>query len=369
MTRLNSVPVVPFIRRHGLLFALAAFVISLVVIGCGGGGSNNGGAIPSTGFKQTGATYVGRVACRDCHANIYDQYAEQPMGSMAEYADTRHVGSNCGACHATGFGQPTGGLLDGSTPHLAGIGCESCHGPGSKHLTAGSIAEREATITRVPPDKTCQDCHGDRKSTPEGYRPGALDQPYQMVTAETLRNTTASSIRGPHHAAGAFLFGRGGYNLAAPMTSPHSTVPNTCVACHQKTINPATGKVDHGAEAQHPNTNTNQVNCSSCHSGRSEHFVQTGVKEALIELCGEDPANPGEPDANLTGGMFGAFVAEHGLVLSSNTNPDDPNLIAYKGARHNIKHILGDHSYGVHNPAFARTLIDDAKALLTIEAE
>lgn len=366
MTRPNDVPVVPFRPRHAILFTLAAFVIGLVTIGCGGGdGGNN--FIPATGWKQQDATYVGRVACRDCHANIYDQYAEQPMGDMISYADSRHVGSNCGACHATGFGAPTGGQLDGSTPHLDGIGCESCHGPGSKHLVAASVAERATTITRVPPDKTCWDCHGDRKSTADGYRPGALDEPYVMVSAATLRNTTASSIRGPHHAAGSFLMGRGGYNLAQPMTSPHSTIPNTCVSCHQKTISSVTGKVEHGAAAQHPVINTGDMNCTSCHGGRSEQLVQIGVKETLIELCGEDPANPGEPDGNLTGGMFGAFVAEYGLTITSNADPDNPYLIAYKGARQNVKHILGDHSMGVHNPGFAKRLLDDARVLLTIE--
>lgn len=366
MTRLNSVPIVPLIRRHGLLLAVAAFVISLVVIGCGGG-SNNDTPIPSAGFKQTGATYVGAINCRDCHANIYDQYTqEQPMGindPATYHTDERHVGS-CGACHVTGYGQPTGGQLDGSTPMLDGIGCESCHGPGSKHLTAGSAADRRATITRVPPDKTCMDCHGDRLN---GNQPGALDQPYQMVTAETLRNTKANSIRGPHHAAAAFLMGRGGYNIPSPMTSPHSTLPNTCLNCHQKNISSVTGKVDHGAEAQAPDTNTNRVECASCHSGRSVQFVQTGVKEALIELCGEDPDAPGEPDPDLAGGMFGAFVAAHALDIANNDNPDDPNLQAYKGARQNVKHIMGEGSMGVHNPGFARRLIDDARALLTID--
>lgn len=367
MTRLKTVPVVPFLRRHALLLAMAAFVISLVVIGCGGGGSNNTTAIPSTGFKQADATYVGKINCRDCHANIYDQYVnEQPMGindPATYHTDDRHRGE-CGACHVTGFGQPTGGQLDGSTPQLDGIGCESCHGPGSKHLTAGSVAERQATITRVPPDKTCKDCHGDRLN---GNRPGALDQPYTPVTADSLRTAKPNGIRGPHHAAAAFLMGRGGYNLAAPMESPHSTVPNTCQACHQKTISPITGKVDHGADAQHPDTNTNQVNCSSCHSGRSEQFVQAGVKEALIEVCGEDPAIPGEPDPNLTGGLFGAFVAEHAIDITTNNVPDDPYVIAYKGARQNVKHIMGEGSMGVHNPGFAKKLIDDAKALLATE--
>jgi len=371
MNRLKTVPIVPFMRRHALLFALAAFVISLVTIGCGGGGNGGGQFIPATGWKQQNASYIGAINCRDCHANIYDQYTqEQPMGVVDlvnSHADQRHTTASCRGCHTTGFGQPTGGQLDGSTPLLDGIGCEACHGPGSQHIAAASIDERHATITRVPPDKTCKDCHGDRKSTPDGYRPGALDEPYVPVTADTLRDTTASSIRGPHHAAAAFMFGRGGYNFAQPMSSPHSTLPNTCLNCHQKRISPVTGKVDHGAEAQVPVINTANVNCASCHSGRSEQFVQLGVKETLIELCGEDPENPGEIDSSLSGGLFGAFVAAHELDISSNANPDNPYLVAYKGARQNVQIVRSEGSMGVHNPGFARKLLDDAKALLETE--
>jgi len=364
MTRLKTVPVVPFLRRHALLLAMAAFVISLVVIGCGGGGSNSTVAIPSTGFKQTDATYVGKVACRDCHANIYDQYVnEEPMGvndPVNVHADAVHVG-DCGACHTTGFGQPTGGQLDGSTPLLDGIGCESCHGPGSKHLTAGSVAERDATITRVPPDKTCTDCHGDRLN---GNRPGALNQPFTPVTDDTLRNSKANGIRGPHHCAAAFLYGRGGYNIMSPMASPHSTLPNTCMNCHQKTINPATGKVDHGADMEKPVIDFSNPNCASCHGGRAEdHPLQDGIKALMVELGGADAT--GEPNSSPTGGLFGDFVTRHELDISSNTNQDDPLLKAYKGARNNYAYVRSEGSWGVHNPGFAQKLLADAKELLS----
>jgi len=366
MTRLRTVPIVPLIRRHGLLFASATFIISLVIIGCGGGGNDGGQFIPATGWKQQNATYVAAINCRDCHANIYDQYTqEQPMGindPVTYHSDDRHRG-DCGACHVTGFGQPTGGQLDGSTPLLDGIGCESCHGPGSAHIAATSVDERQATITRVPPDKTCTDCHGDRLN---GNRPGALDAPYTMITAATFSASKPNGIRGAtHHAAAAFLYGRGGYEFPQPMASPHSTLPNTCLNCHQKRISPVTGKVDHGAEAQVPVINTANVNCASCHSGRSEQLVQLGVKEMLIELGGEDPANPGEPDANLGGGMFGAFVAAHNIDITTNNVPDDPYVIAYKGARNNYKIVTGDGSMGVHNPGFAKKLLEDAKEMLS----
>jgi hypothetical protein len=352
-----------------MIFTLAAFVIGLVVvtIGCGGGGGNN--FIPSTGWKQQDAAYVGMTTCRDCHANIHDQYVgEQPMGIVdpaTYYSDQRHTTANCAGCHTTGIGQPTGGVIGGSTPHLDGIGCEACHGPGSKHIVAGSVAERHETITRVPPDKTCIDCHGGRRSTPDGYRPGALDEPFTPVTAEEYSSTKPNSVRGPHQASAGMLFGRYGYGHTEASPSPHSTLPNTCLNCHQKRISSVTGKVDHGAEAQYPVINTSDVNCASCHGGRSsEQLVQIGVKETLIEIGGEDPANPGEPDPNLAGGMFGDYVSRHSIDITTNNDPDNPRVIAYKASRHNYKYVIGEGSLGVHNPGLAKRLLDETKAML-----
>jgi formate-dependent nitrite reductase cytochrome c552 subunit len=347
-----------------VLFALASAVIAIVALGCGGGNSSTPIA-PAAMWQQQGATYVGKVACRDCHSNIYDQYVnEQEMGindPVASHADDRHRGNTCGACHTTGFGEPTGGKLDGSTPNLDGIGCESCHGPGSKHIAANTTAERKQNITRTPPDKTCMDCHGDRKptETPGVYRPGALNEPYKEITSADLSATAPGSLRGPHHPAAAFLLGWEGYGIDAPMPSPHSTLPNTCTNCHQKNINPTTGKVDHGEHAQVPNTDTSRPECASCHGGRTgEHLVQDGVKVELIELGG---SIDGEPDSNAAGGLLGAYATAHSVKTAPAT---DPYVIAYKGALWNYKYIFNDGSMGVHNPAFAKRILDDAKALL-----
>jgi len=370
MIRLRTVSIVPLLRRHGLLFASAAFIISLVIIGCGGGGNGGDQFIPASVWKQQDATYVGAINCRDCHSNIYDQYTqEQPMGHVdaaTSEADSRHTTTNCAGCHTTGIGKPSGGVLPvGTTPLLDGIGCEACHGPGSKHIAADmSVEEKHATITRKVPDRACIECHGGRKTTPDGYRPGVLYEPFIPTNAATYHDTKPNSVRGPHQAPAGMIFGWYGYGHEEPTPGPHSTLPNTCLNCHQKRISPITGKVDHGAEAQVPVIDTSQVNCASCHSGRSEQLVQAGVKELLIELGGEDPLNPGKPDPNLTGGLFGTFVAEHAIDITTNNSPDDPNVIAYKGARSNYKFVLGEGSLGAHNPGFAKRLLEETKAML-----
>ena len=348
-----------------MLFAIASSAIVFMAIGCGGGSSTP--IAQASLWQQQGATYTGRVACRDCHANIYDQYAQQPMGNMTNYADTRHTqAANCNGCHVTGFGEPTGGMLNGSTPHLDGVGCESCHGPGSKHIAASTTAERKKQITRVPPDKTCMDCHGDRKSTPDGYRPGALNEPFTQVTSDSFRETNPGSVRGPHYPPAAFLLGRKGFEHTQASPSPHSTLPNTCLNCHQKNISGATGKVDHGEFAQVPNTDTSRPECASCHGGgrTSGQLVQTAINAMLIELAGEDSANPGHYDSSTAGGLLGAYAATHSIALSSNNDKDNPRVIAYKAARYNIRYVISDHSLGVHNPAFAKRLLEEAKALL-----
>lgn len=350
---------------YSLFLTTAVFAIIIMALGCGGGISSNSVA-HATLWQQQGATYVGKLACRECHANTYDQYAQQPMGNFTSNADSRHTGSNCGACHVTGFGEPTGGKLDGSTPQLDGIGCESCHGPGSKHIAANTTADRKKQITRVPPDKTCINCHGDRKSTADGYRPGAMDEPYTPVTSADLRSTAPGSVRGPHHPAAAFLFGWKGYNYAEPLPSPHSTMPNTCQNCHQKNIAP-NGKVDHGEDAQEPNTDTSRAECASCHGGSrdTDHLVQAGINKLLIELGGESSANPGTYDSSTAGGLLGAYATAHNIDLKTNNDPDNPNVIAYKAARHNIRYVISDGSMGVHNPEFAKQLLEKAKELLS----
>lgn len=357
------------VKGPTLVLAVLGTLLVFSVLGCGGG-SNFVQRTPSTSLaalwqpQQQTASYAGKTACRDCHANIHDAYAQQPMGMSGTGPSLRHVGTNCGGCHNTGVGEETGAKLDGSTPHLAGIGCESCHGPGSAHIAASTTADRKATITRTPPDKTCWNCHGGRKdgATAGAYLPGALNDPPKLVTAETYATTAPGSIRGPHYSPAAFLLGRDGYNMTETMPSPHSRIPNTCLACHKP--GEVNGKVNHGADAQVPNIDTARAECSSCHSGRGETAVQVGITELMIELGGEDPANPGHFDSSSRGGLLNAYAVKWNINLTTNAAPSDPHVIAYKGARHNFRAVYADHSSGVHNPAFAKRLLEDAKEML-----
>ncbi len=362
---------IPFIMS----VLMATFIVVAIVMisaGCGGGSTKSITPASAAGFKQVGAEYVGRTVCSDCHSRINSQYSTRMKGDdLGRHKDD----AACHACHVTGGGQPTGGAFDYSVSHLNGIGCESCHGPGSKHVNADSKAERRANITRTPPDTTCIGCHGDRLKVGDDYRPGAMFQPEVRVTAESLASTAPTSIRGPHYAAAAFMLGRKGYDDDAPMPSPHSTMPNTCLNCHNPGIdhdpndpNPVPhGKSDdpdNTKNVQYPNINTNRDACKSCHGGSrlSEEPLQAGINEWMIKLGGESPTVPGHFDSSMRGGLLGAFATKYNITATS--DPTDPKVIAYKGARYNFRYVYGDESLGVHNPGFAKHLLKRVEELL-----
>ncbi|MHB9130841.1 MAG: multiheme c-type cytochrome [Armatimonadota bacterium] len=341
-------------QMRTLVYGAIALVIALIAVGCGGGSTS--APLPSaSSWTQTDATYVGRATCKNCHATIADQYQ---LSAKGDGVSDRHNNTGCQNCHVTGpealpF-NADGTIAAGAIPeHLKTIGCENCHGPGSKHVDSRG---NKTDITRVPPaQETCIACHSDRP-----YK--SIEKPETLVTDATLRSQS-TTMRGPHYAAGAFMLGRNGYNIPAAMPSPHSTLPNKCLACHTPPVDPATNMVNHGVTAWNtPNLDTSRAVCSSCHGGRTETLVQTAVNEAMIRLGGEDPDEPGHFDSNADGGLLAAFATAYDV--HNVTNPDDPKVVAYKAARWNFKTIYSDHSLGVHNPGFAQLQLTNAEKLL-----
>jgi len=336
-----------------LASAIAFAFIAVYTAGCGGGSTEVAPA--EAGWTQVGATFVGRMACRDCHASIDDNYGTQNHGLDFHTAHPPRdlIAGSCAACHTTGFDEASGYSATNTNPALEGIGCEECHGPGSKHVAASTAEERRANITRIPPaDITCIDCHA------PAYK--------QMRTAQLPVDDASLSTKVPEKVTihrPPLLTGQLLYN-SGDKPGPHASITNTCVTCHMDYKTGLNGKMDHSDEMLHPDTDTSRVDCASCHTGRSEHLLQAGVEELLIELGGEVD---GEPDEAAAGGLLGAFAATHSDVLpQNNTNnfPDNAYVKAYKAARYNYEYVLLDGSMGVHNPGLAKELIEEAIAML-----
>ena len=363
-----------------LCATLFVLIAGFLIAGCGGGGSSKTARsyLPTSsattwGFTQVGAQYVGSGQCSNCHASINSQYAHQIMGQNAPAPASYSMSGaskTCYGCHVVGATQTSGFISISATPNLDGIGCEDCHGPGSKHVAShGDIRQ----ITRVPPDKTCWTCHGDRD--PTQALPGEIFQPASTVNVNDLTLQSGPLVvNAPHHAAAAFLLGREGYfagtGITPAMPSPHSTLPNTCLNCHAPGSHAltATGDVDHGLNAFLPaNLDRTRPQCASCHTRLSNTPVQLGVTKKLIQLVGETSPGSGvinnPPHGTLpTGGLLAQYYTANGVASASATSQV---VQIYKGALYNYDYVYSEGSFGVHNPDFAAILLDNAIAALS----
>jgi hypothetical protein len=94
--------------------------------------------------------------------------------------------------------------------------------------------------------------------------------------------------------------------------------------------------------------------------------VQAEFNDLLIQLGGEDPADPGHPDHDATGGLLDAWVQVNGIDITTNDDPTNQNVRAYKAARHNYFFVLADASFGIHNYKYMKQLLLDSIASLTL---
>lgn len=336
----------------GLIIAVA--LLALILGGCGG---SRHVAAPTAA-----ARFVGRATCAGCHSGIDADFSLQAHGLdfLTAHGDQIYgYGGRCAPCHTVGYDEPSGFDPNGSTPYLESIGCEECHGPGGDHASNPS----SSNINRVPiAEETCWDCHVSSYKEVRG--------PVPTVTDASLYEKAPGSIT-IHHPQTLFLLGEYGYeHLSDP--GPHALVNNTCVSCHLNPVESATtlglrnaGHANHGDGALHPDLTT----CARCHDSEQEakslfEGFEEEMEEQLIELGGEDPSNPGEPDADCGGGLLNSYAATHNIDLDNNSDPDNQYVKNYKGARHNYEYLLHDGSYGAHNPPFAEALLEEARQLL-----
>ncbi|NCO95899.1 MAG: hypothetical protein GW880_31735, partial [Armatimonadetes bacterium] len=129
-------------------------------------------------------------------------------------------------------------------------------------------------------------------------------------------------------------------------------------------LSAATGKADHSRTSLQVDTAV----CASCHPNPNTLIAdaEEEMVAMLIELGGEDGANPGHPDQTVSGGLLGEIAAANPALAAdikdgTNNSKDDKATKAYKAARHNFMFIEeGDKSSGIHNFAYAEQLLKDS---------
>jgi len=351
--------VVPLKRGHFTLLVAAAVVIALALAGC----DSNTTFVPVSDPSTTVATYVGNDVttdgtgtCASCHNDISKEYFPVATGHGMNFIPLRQSPSNagCAPCHSTGFQKPSGFVNMATMPQLANIQCEECHGPASKHVANPSASN----ISKVPDAKnTCWNCHASPYRLME-TNPGA------KTDADLYGAKPPTSV---HLYQAPLLAGVLGYNRTGE-PGPHAFVENTCATCHMqpKEVANTSGVGTHVAhDPTWPQVDFNA--CTSCHAD-GEQLVeeeQADITAKLITLGGEDPANPGKPSPTASGGLLGAFATANSIDPTGNANPDSAAMKAYKGAKYNYFYVNGEGSMGVHNPDFAKRMLDDAITLMT----
>jgi len=119
-------------------------------------------------------TFVGSLACKDCHPEEYANfitYAKKSTSFQSIEKQMKHLTPDeirqCYPCHTTGYGEPGGFVSLEKTPYLKNAGCEVCHGPGAKHVRTGD----PATIIGKLGKKDCERCHISERVKAFKYKP------------------------------------------------------------------------------------------------------------------------------------------------------------------------------------------------------
>ena len=296
------------------------------------------GPAGATGSAGTAAT----IACQDCHND-----GSVLTGKVAAWATSVHgsgtafayAGANpaCTGCHSgSGFSAALAAkVVPGSAQKTAlsnpsRIDCRACHQIHTTYTAKDWTLEVVAPVKMIASDATydggmgnlCANCHQQRTAFP---------------AAKDGKVSVDSTHWGGHHGPEtALLLGVGGAGLSGKPTA-HYTVENTCVGCHMGGAS---------ADANHsfvPVVGT----CVKCHADAKSLDVNGKQTEIKTELAAVKKALT-------TKGL----LDKDGVIVVGDYPTD------YAGALWNYLLVEEDKSDGVHNPVYAKGLLDLALANL-----
>jgi len=269
------------------------------------------------------------------------QYANSLHGSGYTF---ERSDASCAICHTSeGFTEriATGSVeIAGDIENPSPVNCRTCHQIHDTYTAADwALATSDPVTLQLTGDtidlgkgNLCASCHQPRWS-------------YEIPQVGGGDVEITSTRFGPHHGPqSTMLFGLAGYGEFTG-TSVHSIVPDGCITCHMadaygKQAGGHTMSMEyeyHGSEVQ------NVAGCESCHSD-IESFDRNGVQTEIQALIDE---------------LKDLLVAE-GLITESGSGITGTFTSVQAGALWNYKTVTEDRSLGVHNPQFAKVLLQTA---------
>ena len=309
---------------------------------------------PDAGSMSAEVNFTTRVIdgeessmCADCHGQVAEWHEsghgaalEHHEMTIEEYNDEFNAFSTCWECHT---GEGFAGRYDmmySERPETANlIGCQSCHDPhdATNEHQLRSVASQDiiynAATTATYDDgnsNLCAQCHHARRDNDNVQ--DQIDNGYAHF--------------GPHGSpqmdmvVGAGSYEIAGYTYVREGPTSHQSLDVSCVDCHMTTI-------PHGEEGGpkrgHDFAIDLELACGTCHGSYQTKFDDQqaeieGLLEQLITAIGVDPEDLG--DATIS-------------------------TVEQRMAGYAYVFVMNDGSYGVHNPEYAASLLNNAIDFIT----
>ncbi len=336
-------------RGQGFLIILA---VLLVLAACTSGGEQGpageqgppGPAGPEGPAGPAGEVSLADLTCTECHNDTtllvskQAQFHESLHGSGEAWV--RGASASCAGCHGSEGAEARieAGLLP-RDPSVEGVvnvspySCRTCHDIHTSYTSAdfsrtGDGAPAKMATTEGTFDggegNLCANCHQIRNELPVASG--------GEITFETSRFGTHYGVEAQ------MLLGEGGL-MVSGSPSFHYGVENTCVTCHM------------GEDYNHTFEPEPEY-CQGCHADLDtldRNDVQTEIQELLDQVRGLLEAHP-------------SGIIDQELLAEDEPNRSVPGTYPEEvaAAMWNYMFVLEDQSRGVHNPPFARALLEQA---------
>jgi len=331
----------------GVVILVVMLSLAALLTACQGSTGSAGPVGPAGPPGPPGPTSaVGTTTCSECHNETtlvkarQVQYGTSLHGSGVTF---ERNSADCAICHTSeGFTEriATGSVeIAGDIENPSPVNCRTCHQIHDTYTAADWALAISAPVTLELTGDTvdlgkgnlCTSCHQPRWGT-EIPQAGGGDV------------EITSTRYGPHHGPqSTMLLGLAGYGEFEG-SSVHS-ITDGCVTCHMAD---AFGKQAGGHSMSmvyeyHGSERENLAGCESCHSD-IEDFDRNGLQTEVQALVDE---------------LKDLLVAE-GLITESGSGITGTFSSEQAGALWNYKTITEDRSLGVHNPQFAKFLLQTA---------
>lgn len=275
------------------------------------------------------------------------------LDTKAEDAPVKR--DNCMACHdGQGFARNVVNrkdLPEAVRGTLNSVDCNTCHGDRAKGIAASGNTPKLANglaVKGAGAGAVCITCHNGRKLPDAAKKPA----PHRSPQADILYAMVGAKVSGVSYPS-----------------SPHGANPDSCVGCHTAKLN---GVPNHTFKVVDKPEYVKAA-CGSCHPG-----LTTVNRPALADYDG-DKVVEGTQD-EVKGLMdvleqaveakekeLGATYAEdHGAMAWTDAAKKPvavPDALYF--ARFNLALVEEDGSHGIHNPAYAISLLQKSYKQLT----